>query len=68
MTDEEIRNACTDIANDIENGERFLTNSDGSVTSYLSSIACSMNAMAKCELVMIKDTHLRFAENAERQR
>ena len=68
MTDDEIRNACTDIANDIENGERLVVNSNGNVTSYLASIAFSMSAMAKCELVMIKDTHLRFAENAERQR
>lgn len=67
MTDDEIRNACTDIANDIENGERLVVNSNGNVASYLASIAFSMSAMAKCELVMIKDTHLRFAENAERQ-
>lgn len=67
MTADEITRACTEIERDIENGERFLTNSDGSAASYLSSIACSMSAMAKCELVMIKDTHLRFAENAERQ-
>lgn len=40
----------------------FLTNSDGSVASYLSSIACSMSAMAKCDLLRIKDENLRNAE------
>lgn len=62
MTDDEIMNACADIANDIENGERFLTTSDGSVTSYLCSIACSLNAIAKCDLLKIKDENLRNAE------
>lgn len=68
MTDDEIRNACADIANDIENGERFLTNSDGSAASYLCSIACSLNAIAKCDLLRIKDDNLRNAEEEARAR
>lgn len=67
MTADEITRKCAEIERDIENGDRLVANSNGNITSYLASIAFSMSAMAKCELVMIKDTHLRLAEDAERQ-
>lgn len=67
MTADEITRKCAEIERDIENGDRLVANSNGNISSYLASIAFSMSAMAKCELVMIKDTHLRLAEDAERQ-
>lgn len=67
MTADEITRKCAEIERDIENGDRLVADSHGNITSYLASIAFSMSAMAKCELVMIKDTHLRLAEDAERQ-
>lgn len=67
MTADEITRKCAEIERDIENGDRLVADSNGNITSYLASIAFSMSAMAKCELVMIKDTHLRLAEDAERQ-
>lgn len=57
MTADEITRKCAEIERDIENGDRLVANSNGNISSYLASIAFSMSAVAKCELVMIKDTH-----------
>lgn len=67
MTADEITRECAEIERDIENGDRLVADPNGNISSYLASIAFSMSAVAKCELVMIKDTHLRLAEDAERQ-